>query len=345
MNHSTKRVYFLSVLIGLALSVLTSVFRSLILLNGYEPNLGHYVSSLSADLFLPLLFLLSVVIAVGFGIFFRSLLSNRQLNQTLPGIFASGLTALASLVWIIVLLADKARDGLPGGSARILFILMALFAFLSVGCFIYTALGGNDARIRLFSGAAVSVLCAFYMLYAYFDETFALNSPIKIFDQITFFFVAIFFLAECRFCIGKISDALFLPIGMICMVFTSANAVPGLIYAATTNEALVGNIMHDFLSLAFFLYVTARMLSFPLSVSEQGRQDVFAAEMAVIGNEPYEVDNDTHISEEDPRQETFHFDEEDREDSDSGEATAEDDELESDDTAQTTLDLAPGSNE
>ena len=316
--------------------------RSLILLNGYEPNLGHYAPSLSSDLFLPLLFLLTIVIAVGFGIFFRSLLTNRQLNQTLPGIFASGLAALAGLVWIIVLLTDKAREGFPGGSVRILFILMTLFAFLAIGHFIYTALGGSDNRIRLFSGATVAVLCAFYMLYAYFDEAFALNSPIKIFDQITFFFVAIFFLAECRFYVGKISDALFLPIGMICMTFTAANAVPGLVYAATANEALVGNVMHDFLSLAFFLYVTAKMLSYPLSVSEQGKQDVFVAEMANTDDSLYEEDDDTHISEEDPRQETFHFDEEEKEDTTSDHET---DAEETDDAAQTTLDLTPGNGE
>ncbi len=345
MNHSTKKVYLLSVLIGFVLAVLASVFRSILLLNGYEPNLGQFASGAAANIFMPLLFVLSLVIAVGFGIFFRSFLSNRVSYQTLPGIFASALSAMTGFVWLIVLLLEMVKNGLPSGPARILFLLMAGFALVAIAHFVYSALGGNDTRVRLFSGAGVAVLCAFYTLFAYFDTTFTLNSPIKIFDQITFFFVAIFFLAECRFHVGKISDAVFLPIGMICMVFTAANAAPGLVYAAVEREALVGNVMHDFLSLALFLYVVARMLSFPLSVSEQGKQDVFATEMADTSDAPYEIDNETHITDEDPRQETFHFDEEETEEHDAQSAANEEEETGADDdeqgsSAQTTLDFS-----
>lgn len=310
MNYSTKKVYFLSVLIGLVLSVLASLFRSVMLLKGYEPNLGQFADTPANKLFMPLLFVLSIVVAIGFGIFFRSLLSNRSSNQTLPGVFASALAAMAGFVWLVVLIIEKAVSGLPQGPARILFLLMVIFALSAIAHFVYSALGGSDIRFRLLLGACVAIFCAFYMLFAYFDPAFTLNSPIKIFDQITFFLIALFFLAECRFHVGKISDAAFLPIGMICMVFSSANAAPGLVYAATSGTALVGNVMHDFLSLAFFLYIVARMLSFPLSVSEQGKQDVFAAEIASMSDDPYEIDNETHITEEDPRQETFHFDEE-----------------------------------
>ena len=347
MNHSTKKVYLLSILIGFVLSVLASVFRSILLLNGYEPSLGQFADTPAANIFMPLLFVLSVVVAIGLGIFFRSLLSNRVSYQTLPGIFASALAAMASFVWLVVLTIEKIKNGLPTGPARILFLLMIAFAFFAIAHFVYSALGGNDARVHLFSGAGVAVFCAFYMLFAYFDPTFTLNSPIKIFDQITFFLIAIFFLAECRFHVGKISDAVFLPIGMICMVFSSANAAPGLVYAATSGEALVGNVMHDFLSLALFLYVVARMLSFPLSVSERGKQDVFATEMADASDAPYEIDNETHITDEDPRQETFHFDEEDEEASDSQNATEAKEESASDEeeqgtAAQTTLDFGHG---
>ena len=310
MNHSTKKVYFLSVGLGLLLAVVASVFRSILLLNGYTPSLGHFTEGVAADLFLPLLFVLAIVVAIGFGIFFRSSLTNRTLKQTLPTVFASGLSALAMLVWIVVLLVDVIGKGLPVGTARILLILMTLFALIGICHFVYSAISGNGERNRVLLCAALAVFCAFYMLYAYFDTAFTLNSPIKLFDQITFFLLALFFLAECRFHVNKISDATFLPIGMICMVFTAADAVPGLIYAAAEGEALVGNVMHDFLALAFFLYIVARMLSFPLSASEQGKQDAFAAELSDVSDAPYEIDNDTHITEGDPRQETFHFDEE-----------------------------------
>jgi hypothetical protein len=348
MNHSTKKVYFLSVLIGLTLAVLASVFRTVMLLKGYEPNLGQFADTPVSKLFMPLLFVLSIVVAIGFGIFFRSLLSNRSSNQTLPGIFASALAAMTSLVWLVVLAIEKMKSGLPMGPARILFLLMALFAFSAIAHFIYSALGGSDARLRLFLGAGVAVFCAFYMLFAYFDPAFTLNSPIKIFDQITFFLVALFFLADCRFHVDKISDAAFLPIGMICMVFTAANAAPGLIYAAVSKTALVGNVMHDFLSLALFLYIVARMLSFPLSVSEQGKQDVFAVEMASTSDDPYEIDNETHITEEDPRQETFHFDEEENANTAQNETEKEDEvptDEENGSSAQTTLDINHKSDE
>ena len=316
MNHSTKSVYFLSVGIGLVLAVLVSVFRSILLLTGYSPTLGHFYEGPAADIFLPLFFVLSIVVAVGFGIFFRSFLSNRALKQTLPSIFASGLAALTMLVWLITLLTNAVRYGTPSGPLRPLLTLLSFFTLLCIGHFVYSAVGGTNVRLQALLCASLAVFCAFYMLYAYFDTTFTLNSPIKIFDQITFFILALFFLAECRFHVNKVSDAVFLPIGMIAMVFTAANAAPGLIYAASEGTPLVGSVMHDFLSLALFLYVVARMLSFPLSVSEQGKQDVFAAEMAEDSTPVYE-DEEDQIAEGDPRQETFHFDEDEGDAADS----------------------------
>ncbi len=308
MNHSTKSVYLLSVGLGLILAAIVSTFRTLLLLDGYSPSLGHYAEGAAADLFLPLLFVLSVVVAVGFGIFFRSFLTNREQKLTLPTILSSGLCALTTFVWLVVLLIDVLQGGFPSGTVGFLLILMALFALAVVFRFIYSVNGHGNERTQALLCAASAVFCAFYMLYAYFDTAFTLNSPIKIFDQVTFFLMALFFLAECRFHVGKISDAVFLPIGMICMVFTAANAVPGLVYAASAGEALVGNVMHDFLSLSFFLYVIARMLSFPLSVSEQGKQDEFATEMTKETSVPANEAVD-EINEGDPRQETFHFDE------------------------------------
>lgn len=308
MNHSTKSVYLLSVGLGLVLAVIVSAFRTVLLLDGYSSSLGHYAEGLAADLFLPLLFVLAVVVSVGFGIFFRSFLTNREQKQTLPVILASCLCALTTFVWLVVLLIDVLQGGLPSGTIRFLLVLMALFALTVVFRFISSANGYGNEKSQALLCAASAVFCAFYMLYAYFDTTFTLNSPIKIFDQVTFFLVALFFLAESRFHVGKISDAVFLPIGMICTVFTAANAVPGLIYAASAGEALVGNVMHDFFSLSLCLYVIARMLAFPLSVSEQGKQDEFAAEMTAEAAAPTNEEVD-EINEGDPRQETFHFDE------------------------------------
>ncbi len=309
MNLSTKKVYFLSAGIALLLAIILSAFRSVLLLGGYSPEIGHFEAGFSADLFLPLLFVLAVVISVGFGILFRSSLSNRSLKPALPTVFASGLNALALVVWLVVLLLDVVGKIHPVGPQKVLSVLLTVSALLAAVYFIYTATNVSPRVPAVLLSCATAIFCVLYPLFAYFDRAFPLNSTIKIFDQITFLILAIFFLAENRFRFGKISDATFLPLGMIAVVFTAANAVPGLIYAVRFGEALVGNIMHDFLSFAFCLYVLARMLSFPLAEEEEPKPDAFAEEMARMSDDPYEIDNDTHIMENDPRQETFHFDE------------------------------------
>ena len=314
MNLSTKKVYFLSTAIALVLAAMLSVFRSLLLLDGYSPELGHFEEGFAADLFLPLTFVLAIVISIGFGILFRSSLTNRALKPSLPTVFASGLTALALAVWLVTLLWNVVNGKAPVGSQKVITVLITVFAVLAALYFISTAINGVQKSITVLLCCATSVFCVLYPLFAYFDQAFTLNSPIKIFDQITFLLLAIFFLVENRFRFGKISDAVFLPVGMIAVVFTAANAVPGLIYAAKAGEALVVNVMHDFLSFAFCLYVIARMLSFPLADDEQEKQDAFAEELSRVSDAPYEIDNDTHIVENDPRQETFHFDEEEAKD-------------------------------
>jgi hypothetical protein len=153
-------------------------------------------------------------------------------------------------------------------------------------------------------GAALFFLV--YAFYAYFDSAFALNSPIKLLDQITALALMFFFLIETRFRLGGFSTALLFPVGMIAFLLSASNGISSLIYTATTGRPLVVHMMHDFLFLAFSIYVLTRLISFilPSLFPEENSE----APEAVTAFEAEGAAPTHPIDSADPAQETFDFD-------------------------------------
>ena len=146
-----------------------------------------------------------------------------------------------------------------------------------------------------------------YAFYAYFDNSFALNSPIKLLDQVSSLALMLFFLLETRFRFGAVSEALLFPVGMSALLLSASNGIAALIYTAVEGRPLVIDMMHDFLFLGLSLYVMTRLLSFllpPLFHEEH-------AEAADDNKPPFEASGATAYipaDENAPKQETFDFD-------------------------------------
>lgn len=280
MNDSTKKAYLIAVLLTGVFTLLTAGFYVYALLAEYTPILGHFSQGAFSDVFLPLLYIVAVVVFIVFGFLFRESLTERKASATVPAIFASSFAALTTFCWLV----SFAIFFFGNASLLLTAIFGALLLVLGGFTVAYLVLSllpsASPSRIALF-GTAPVLFCLVYAFYAYFDSAFALNSPIKIFDQITVIVLLFFFLAEGRVRFGAIRSAVYLPICMTAVLFSAADSLGGLIYMAVEGRPLFESVMHDFLFFGFFLYTMTRLISFLLpSLAEKPAESLDAPEAA-----------------------------------------------------------------
>lgn len=263
MNTKAKKVFLTAFAVALLFSVLTAGARTYALLFHYTPSLGHFTEGLFADVFLPLIYILAAVAFLLFGALFRESLTGRAYKTTLPTLFAAGFAAIATAVWLISFASDFFT--VPHAPVQtVCGILLLLFGAATVLYLFLNALPHPPYVPTLLAGIGTILFCLVFAFYAYFDTALTLNSPIKIFDQITFLVLVLFFLAEGRFRQGAMHEAVFLPVCMMAVTLCASASLSGLIYTAVESRPLVVLVMHDFLLFGFFLYTLARLLSFAL---------------------------------------------------------------------------------
>ena len=352
MKASLKKPYALVLLATLLLSVTATVLRTVLLFTSFDGALGYFKEGALADLLFPLLFVIAAILYAAFGFLARTELDKSERKNTIPVTFASAFAAITVAVWFFthLSLAFSAESA----AERIFCILMLLFSIGLALHFVLSALDTGSPTLRVLAGVCAILFCVFYILYAYFNSALVLNSPIKIFDQLTVMVFALFFIVECRFSFGTAHNAVYLPVAMLATTFAAANSVPALLYALKEGKALTGNVMHDFMTFALCLYAATRLLAaLDLGKNEDVRGE-YADEIDRSNEDRYRPDVDTHIVPFDPDQQAFDFDGEDEdgatdgaseggtsENADASDASDESDASDStgDDNAETTLDF------
>lgn len=264
MNASNKKAYLITILLTAVFTLLTTGFYTYALLYDYSARLGHFGTGVFSSVFLPLLYMLATVVFFVFGFLFRSSLAEYKIHVTLPSMFASGFAALTTAAFLGSF-AVTFFEGKHAPLSTVFGLLVLVLGALTAVYFVLSALPAAPAsRVSLFGILAV-LFCLAYVFYVYFDPSLALNSPIKILDQITFILLMLFFLAEGRMRFGAIRAGTYLPVAMTAALFTGAGSLGGLVYAAVIDRPLYDSMMHDFFLFGAFLYVLARLISLPLS--------------------------------------------------------------------------------
>lgn len=266
MKTTAKTVYMLGLILTGAFVLLCTGFYTYALLTDYSSLLAHFGKSAFTDIFLPLLYILAIVTFAVFGIIYRSALTAREYKSAIPSVCASGFAALTTAIWLITF----APSLLSGGT----FLLQTVFGILTLiaGLFMlaYLVLSSLPGAVRngtVLCGTFAILFPLAYAFFAYFDSAFALNSPVKIFDQVAMIAFLFFLVAEMRLRFGAVSEAVFLPLSMIATVLTGTGSISGLIYMAVEGRPLYASIMHDFLLFGFFLYSLTRLLAPLLSMA------------------------------------------------------------------------------
>lgn len=251
-------------------SLVLSVYRTILILTAYDSAIGHFTSGFAASVGFPLM----LIFAAAFTFFIAVLLKGKCAVITLPQnpilVFAAAFTAVCACAWLL----ETAVALIPAPMQTAERILLFLSLLSAIGLIVYAilcALPTAAPATRTLCGAVTAIFCVFYAMLAYFHTGFTLNSPIKQYDQITFLFLALFFLFENQILAGKKRTLLYLFFcgGSACLC--AAGSLPGLVYALVNRTPLLGSVMHDFLVFALFLYTLARFftLSFPVDGEEK----------------------------------------------------------------------------
>lgn len=263
MSTTSKKVFLLALALTGAFLFLCTGFYTYELLSAYSPENGHLAKDVFSDIFLPLLYMVAIVAFFVFGILFRTSLTGRRYKSVLSVLFASGFAALSTAIWLITFVLDF--FGKAHTMPETLFgVLLILFALAAITYFILSASPTPSDTYSVLSGMGCALFVLVFAFYAYFDTTFALNSPIKLLDQVSAIALMLFFLVETRFRLGGFSEAVLFPIGMVAFLLSASNGVSALIYNIVEGRPLVVHMMHDFLFLGLSIYVLTRLISFLL---------------------------------------------------------------------------------
>ena len=300
MKTTAKTVYALGLILTGAFVLLCTGFYTYALLTDYSALSGQFGKSMLTDIFLPLLYTLAVVTFAVFGIVYRTSLSGREYKSAIPSVCASGFAALTTAIWFITFIPNLAsRNGVL--LQTVFGVLTAVTAIFMLAYLILSALPGAVHTGTVLCGSVAILFPLAYAFFAYFDPAFALNSPIKVFDQVAMIAFLFFLITEMRMRFGAASEALSLPLGMIAATLTGAGSISGLIYMAVEGHSLYISIMHDFLLFGFFLYALTRLLAPLLSAAPEAPEVTAASELETQSSF-------TPIRPSDYSQESFDFD-------------------------------------
>ncbi len=305
MKASLKKPYVLVLLVALLLSLTAASIRTFLFLFRYDEALGYFAPGALSELLFPLLLVIATVLYAAFGFLSRAQLEEGERRSTVFVTFASAFAAVATAVFLITTLPRvfEAASLLEG-------LFCALTVLFGVGLVLHFALSALDTgsfALRALSAIGAVLFSVFYILYAYFNTDLVLNSPVKIFDELSVLVFVLFFITECRFLFGTAKNAVYLPLSMLAFTLSLSNALPELIYALKSSEALSGNIVHGFMILSFGLYTASRLLATLDLGKKADARGVYADEIKESTENDLHPDVDTHIALYDLDQQSFDF--------------------------------------
>ena len=142
-------------------------------------------------------------------------------------------------------------------TATLLIVLSAVsVAYTLALCLIESPL--SDRRANL--GMGCTLLFAVYAAFLYYDTTLPLNAPIKIADQMTYLALALYFLYEVRFSLGREKWGLYTSFGLIAGMMASYSAIPALLVYLVRGTVLSYSIAETILTLGALVFIGCRLL-------------------------------------------------------------------------------------
>ena len=140
-------------------------------------------------------------------------------------------------------------------------IVIAISGILSVAYFVLNCVFIRTVSVRRARlGIAVIIFLAAYTAYIYFDNSFSMNSPIKVANEMAYLFSAVFFLFEVRLSLGREKWRHYIAFGFIASMLTAYSSIPVLIRYFIDGTLLSCSVEESVLTLTLFVFITAKLL-------------------------------------------------------------------------------------
>ena len=226
------------------------------LTDNYDAAIRHFAVNAPGALVAACLSIAGILIGCA-----AALLIRKEKTATTP---ASGaFTTFASVVTAFMMLAVFMMSVRAFSGAEILpQIKVVLTALAAVYFFLIPSDKMADNGILPF----VSILPALYavvsMLAVYFDKTYAMNSPVKIYDLAMYAAMALFFVAEARCALRIPRPASYAFCGIACTVMCTVNGASHFLVALHDTVGHGFSLVESAVWLCVALYALSRLFDF-----------------------------------------------------------------------------------
>lgn len=257
-KDNKKKIYLSLVGAALILAAAAGIFLSLAFIGQYDRTIDHF------DAGSPLLIASLCLVAAAFvpvivltSMFYKKVSFNCILPQPVPMIFICALCGFMQLTFAVMRLIDMFTYGsfAPLDMARCIVAIPTCAYF-----FLATSPSLRGKPVMTLAGFMPVVYFILSLMNIYFSNDLALNSPQKILAQVTFVSLALFFTAECRFCIDRVSLPKYLLFGASTAITLTLVWMPQIIQTASGNVVCEFSLLGTALCCSYTLYAAARIL-------------------------------------------------------------------------------------
>ena len=259
MTRKQQDTYRLLLLCLIPFVVAISVLRTLLLLKDYDAALGTYGGTTLLDDLTHLLLLVGGILIAAFFLLQRKKFSFPFEKDILVYIFPASLSAITLLSLGIVNLVFTMQNE-SGFGVRLLSIFLLLFAAAGCVYFVLCAQGAGSDGVRALLLMSVVIALILSVISVYFDKSVLLDSPSRILSQLSLILFFFFFLSETRFYIERQMPVIYISLGLLSILFTSASAIPNLIFVAVRHGSVLSTPVVDFTLFAFGVYAVIRLV-------------------------------------------------------------------------------------
>lgn len=261
MNKNRSKIMLTSAIVAaLFFTLLGIVLRALALFEAYRPSTGYYDPAAASPSAFAILSLVLLPVLILLALVFRRAFVVPHWTSSIATLFASALLVLTLLVYTVSTLI-----ALPSVADAYVATLTALAAVFAVIFLVYlsASLFGHEPKREGIQAYLPFALALFALLLAtalYFDKTTQMNHPPKGVHMIAFIALACYAVCEARHLLGRLKSPLAYVVTSAALFFTGAASVPNVLYSLANNRILVLSPVHDFVLLAAFFYLLARLL-------------------------------------------------------------------------------------
>lgn len=258
MPHNAKTLRSLCTAAICLTALLAAGFLYAALAFAYDPVIRHFETDSTLALLAVIFCLIGAACAVALALVVqlsheKDLLPNSSGSLSIFSAALLGFLLIVSFIFSIRSLTDPTADWLE----RIRLALMGLSAVYFLCTMQRSAL---SPALSLFSlcpilYAFLSVMCV------YFDDSYAMNAPVKTYQLMMYLAMALFFTAETRMALGRFKLTSYCLFAGLCIAICGAVGGAQLVVSLTGANGIVFSLTESAAAVSAALFAAARLFS------------------------------------------------------------------------------------